>query len=35
VRCVGEGLGESAIMPLDESIRVMDTMDAVRAAWST
>jgi predicted dehydrogenase len=30
-RCVGEGLLESPVMPLDESISVMATMDAVRA----
>jgi hypothetical protein len=33
-RCLSEGLLESTVMPLDESVAVMATMDAVRAqAW--
>jgi predicted dehydrogenase len=31
-RCLDEGLLESPIMPLDESVSIMQTMDAVRAA---
>jgi hypothetical protein len=30
-RCLHEGLLESPVMPLDESISIMQTMDAVRA----
>jgi hypothetical protein len=30
-RCLSEGLLESPVMPLDESIAIMRTMDAVRA----
>jgi predicted dehydrogenase len=30
-RCLGEGLLESPLMPLDESISIMETMDAVLA----
>ena len=30
-RCVQQGLLESPVMPLDESISIMATMDAVRA----
>jgi hypothetical protein len=30
-RCLREGLLESPVMPLDESISIMATMDAVRA----
>jgi hypothetical protein len=33
VRCLRAGELESPIMPLDESIRVMEVLDAVRAAW--
>jgi predicted dehydrogenase len=31
-RCLGAGLLESAVMPLDETVAIMRTMDAVRAA---
>jgi predicted dehydrogenase len=34
-RCVREGLLESPVMPLDESIAIMRTMDAVRGAGGT
>ena len=34
-RCLREGLTESPLMPLDETMQVMDVMDRVRAAWST
>jgi hypothetical protein len=30
-RCVEAGLLESPIMPLDETISIMETMDSVRA----
>jgi dihydrodiol dehydrogenase / D-xylose 1-dehydrogenase (NADP) len=33
MRCLREGLTESAIMPLDETIAIMETLDAVRAPW--
>lgn len=32
-RCMGQGLTESPIMPLDESLEIMKTMDALRAQW--
>ncbi|MBV9849578.1 MAG: Gfo/Idh/MocA family oxidoreductase, partial [Armatimonadetes bacterium] len=32
-RCVGEGLMESPIMPLDETLAIMQTMDSLRAPW--
>ena len=32
-RCVGQGLTESPIMPLDETLEIMKTMDALRAQW--
>jgi predicted dehydrogenase len=32
-RCVRDGLSESNIMPLDDSVAVMRTMDALRAQW--
>ena len=31
-RCIGEGLLESPVMPLDETVAIMRTMDAVIAA---
>jgi predicted dehydrogenase len=31
VRCVGEGLTESPGLPLDETIAIMETLDAIRA----
>jgi predicted dehydrogenase len=31
--CLRAGATESATMPLDESIRIMETLDAVRAQW--
>ncbi len=32
-RCLREGLLESEIMPLDETLAIMETMDQVRAQW--
>ena len=32
-RCVGQSLTESATMPLDETLEIMKTMDALRAQW--
>ena len=31
--CLRAGKPESAVMPLDESLRIMETMDAMRANW--
>ena len=31
--CLREGKTESSIMPLDESIEIMETMDEIRAQW--
>ena len=33
VRCLGAGEKESALMPLDETICVLETMDEIRAGW--
>ena len=33
VRCIGEGKTQSDSMPLDETIRVLDIMDGIRAQW--
>ncbi len=33
MRCIREGRLESQIMPLDESLSIMETMDTVRAQW--
>ena len=33
-RCLGAGEKESALMPLDETISVLETMDGIRAGWS-
>ena len=33
MRCLCEGKTESAVMPLDESLAIMRTMDALRAQW--
>lgn len=33
MRCLRAGLGESAIMPLDETLSIMRTLDATRAQW--
>ena len=33
MRCLEEGKTESDIMPLDETVSVMRTMDGIRAAW--
>lgn len=32
-RCLREGLLESPVMPLDETLSIMETLDAVRAQW--
>jgi predicted dehydrogenase len=32
-RCLREGLLESPVMPLDESLSIMETMDTLRAQW--
>ncbi len=33
MRCLNEGLLESPLMPLDETITIMETMDSIRAQW--
>jgi len=33
MRCLREGRPESSIMPLDETLAIMRTMDAIRAQW--
>ena len=33
-RCLRSGLLESELMPLSESLEIMETMDAVRASWA-
>jgi len=33
MRCLDEGMTESNVMPLDETLSVMRTMDGIRAAW--
>ena len=33
--CIAAGLGESPVMPLADSIAVMETMDALRAAFAS
>ena len=32
-RCINAGLLESEIMPLDESLALMRTLDEIRAQW--
>ena len=32
-RCIRAGLNESAVMPLDETLAIIDTMDRVREIW--
>jgi predicted dehydrogenase len=32
-RCLRAGLRESAVMPLDETLTIMKTLDAIRAQW--
>jgi predicted dehydrogenase len=34
MRCVQAGLLESPIVPLEETLRVAETLDAIRAAWA-
>lgn len=33
MRCLRSGVGESPLMPLDESVAVIETLDRVRADW--
>ncbi|HEX9060751.1 MAG TPA: gfo/Idh/MocA family oxidoreductase, partial [Clostridia bacterium] len=33
VRCVSEGKLESSIMPLDETLDIMKTLDTLRSQW--
>jgi predicted dehydrogenase len=33
MRCIREGRLESAVMPLDETLQLMETLDAARAQW--
>ena len=33
MRCLGAGEGESPIMPLDETVSVLETMDEIRRSW--
>lgn len=33
IRCLQEGKTESSIMPLDESMKIMETMDLLRSQW--
>jgi hypothetical protein len=33
MNCLRAGKLESDIMPLDESLQIMETMDAIRAQW--
>lgn len=33
MRCLGAGEKESAIMPLDETVSILETMDEIRGAW--
>jgi predicted dehydrogenase len=32
-RCLRQGLAESPVMPLEETLAVMRTLDRIRAAW--
>ncbi len=34
MRCLNEGLKESPLMPLDESIQIMEVMDTIRKPWA-
>ena len=33
MRCLGAGERESAVMPLDETVSILETMDGIRAGW--
>ena len=33
IRCLREGLAESPVMPLDESVAILETMDELRGQW--
>jgi predicted dehydrogenase len=32
-RCISEGKSQSEIMPQDESLEIMETLDRIRAGW--
>lgn len=32
-KCINEGRSESSILPLDETLRIMETLDTIRAQW--
>lgn len=34
MRCLKEGRTESSLMPLEETLRIMETMDAIRSQWA-
>jgi predicted dehydrogenase len=34
MRCLRQGISESPLMPLDESLAILETVDAIRAQWS-
>jgi hypothetical protein len=34
VRCLRAGEGESAVMPLDETVAIMEMLDEIQAAWA-
>jgi hypothetical protein len=34
MRCLDAGLLESPVMPLDESLAIMQTLDRLRAQWN-
>jgi len=33
MRCLRDGRTESEVMPLDETVTIMETLDAIRAQW--
>jgi hypothetical protein len=35
MRCLRAGENESPIMPLAESLKIMESLDAIRGQWST
>jgi hypothetical protein len=35
MRCLREGLRESPVVPLDDSIAVLEVADAIRGLWRT
>ncbi len=34
MRCLRDGKGESSVMPLDESVAIVQTMDQIRSQWN-